>query len=76
MNLVEKFGEDDFLERTWELPPALTPPLRDLVDVSDDGWIMDEWAVTDEIAAIVQPYLDEPIDVESGRWCVSSEQRP
>lgn len=72
MNVVDKFGDDDFLERTWALPPETTVPLRDLVDMTDDGWIVDVWPVTERIAELVQPYVDRPIDVRSGQWFVSA----
>jgi hypothetical protein len=35
---------------------------------------MDEWSVTAEIASVVQPWVDEPIDVSSDAWSIGSEQ--
>ncbi|WP_074316177.1 hypothetical protein [Micromonospora cremea] len=75
-NVVQKFGTDDFLERSWELPPEVIEPLRDHVKVGDDGWIIDSWPMTEQIAAIVQPWVTEHIDVASGAWLVGSWMRP
>ncbi len=76
VNVVEKFGADGFLERSWVLPPDVVVPLRAHVGMTEEGWIMDEWPVTAEIAAIVQPWVDETIDVASGAWNIGSEQAP
>ncbi|MEV4601309.1 hypothetical protein AB0K15_28395 [Amycolatopsis sp. NPDC049253] len=74
VNLVEKFGADEFLEREWTLPAEVVEPLRGQVDMTPEGWIMNEWPMTAAIAAIVQPWVGEPIDVESGSWFVASAQ--
>jgi hypothetical protein len=66
VNLVEKFGADGFLERSWDLPPDVVEPLRAHVNVTLEGWIVDVWPMTRDVAVIVQPCIDEPIDVESG----------
>lgn len=71
-NVAQKFGTDDFLERSWELPSEVVEPLRQHVDVADDGWIINEWPMTEQIAAIVQPWVTERIDVASGAWFVGS----
>ncbi|MGC4834974.1 hypothetical protein ACLQ3D_10800 [Micromonospora vinacea] len=74
VNMVEKFGVDDVLERSWELPSAVIEPLRAHVEVTPDGWVVDVWPMTARLAVIVQPWVDEPIDVESDSWFVSSAQ--
>ncbi|MET7375473.1 hypothetical protein [Micromonospora arida] len=74
MNLVEKFDADGFLESSWVLPPDAVEPLRAHVDVTPHGWVVDVWPVTSDVAAIVQRWVDEPIDVRSGAWFVSSAQ--
>ncbi|MEW2386704.1 hypothetical protein AB0873_32520 [Micromonospora sp. NPDC047707] len=74
VNMVEKFGADGLLERSWDLPPEVVGPLRAHVDVTPEGWVMDMWPLTVEIAVIVQPWIDEPIDVGSNAWFVSSGQ--
>ncbi|WIX83059.1 hypothetical protein QRX50_21015 [Amycolatopsis carbonis] len=74
VNMVEKFGADEFLEREWTLPAEVAEPLRGQVDMTPEGWIMNEWPMTAAIAAIVQPWVDELIDAESGSWFVSSAQ--
>jgi hypothetical protein len=74
VNMVEKFGADELLEREWDLPAEVVEPFRGQVDMTPDGWIMHMWRMTAEIADIVQPWVDEPIDVESGSWYVSSAQ--
>lgn len=76
VNVVEKFGEDGFLERSWVLPPDVVTPLRVHIEMTEEGWIVGEWPVTLEIAAIVQPYVEEPIGVASGAWHIGSEQVP
>jgi hypothetical protein len=38
----------------------------------DDVWIVGEWPLTEELAAAVQPWVDQPIDVASGNWFVSA----
>ncbi|MEH0929797.1 hypothetical protein [Micromonospora sp. CPCC 205558] len=74
VNMVEKFGVDDFLERSWDLPSEVIEPLRAHVEVTPDGWVMDVWPMTAQLAVIVQPWVDEPIDVGSGSWFVRSAQ--
>ncbi|QRP46457.1 hypothetical protein [Amycolatopsis sp. FDAARGOS 1241] len=74
VNMVEKFGAGEFLERSWDLPPEVIEPLRGQVEMTPEGWIMNVWPMTAEIAAIVQPWVDEPVDVESGSWFISSAQ--
>ena len=75
VNVVEKFGSDGFLERSWDLPSEVIEPLRMHVEVTPDGWIVNVWPMTAQLAAIVQPWVDEPIDVESmGSWSISSAQ--
>ncbi|MER7333664.1 MULTISPECIES: hypothetical protein [unclassified Micromonospora] len=54
VNMVEKFGADGFLERSWDLPSDVVGPLRATVDVRPEGWVMDMWPMTAEIAAIVR----------------------
>ncbi|WP_433528920.1 hypothetical protein ACQPYA_21645 [Micromonospora sp. CA-263727] len=76
VNTVEKFGVDDFLERSWDLPSEVTELLRAHVEVTPDGWVVDVWPMTAQLAVIVQPWVDEPIGVESGSWFVSSAQVP
>ncbi|WP_319463950.1 hypothetical protein [Micromonospora sp. RTP1Z1] len=76
VNVVEKFNADGFLERSWALPPEVVVPLRAHVNMTEEGWIMYEWPVTAEIASIVQPWVDEPIDVASDAWNIGSEQAP
>jgi hypothetical protein len=46
VNVVEKFGPDESLERSWDLPPDVVAALRVHVQVTDEGWIMNEWPVT------------------------------
>ncbi|MEU5781399.1 hypothetical protein [Micromonospora lupini] len=41
VNVVEKFGVNDLLERSWELPSEVTGSLRAHVEVTPDGWIVD-----------------------------------
>ncbi|MFC4018473.1 hypothetical protein ACFOW4_11035 [Micromonospora sp. GCM10011542] len=53
VNMVEKFGADDFLERLWDLPSEAIEPLRAHVEVTLDGWVVDVWAITAQLAAIV-----------------------
>ncbi|MET8093242.1 hypothetical protein [Micromonospora sp. NPDC005220] len=74
VNMVEKFGVEDFLERSWDLPSEVIEPLRAHVEVTPDGWVVEVWPMTGQLAVIVQPWVDEPIDVESGSWFVSSAQ--
>ncbi|MGW3889922.1 hypothetical protein ACWD69_14640 [Micromonospora chokoriensis] len=74
VNLVEKFGADGFLENSWVLPPAVVEPLRAHVDVTPQGWVVDAWPMTSDVAVIVQPWVDEPVDVGSDAWFVSSVQ--
>ncbi|MEU8216680.1 hypothetical protein AB0C47_13015 [Micromonospora taraxaci] len=74
VNMVEKFGVGDVLERSWELPSEVVELLRAHVEVTPDGWVVDVWPMTTQLAVIVQPWVDEPIDVESGSWFVSSAQ--
>ncbi|MEU1646426.1 hypothetical protein OG423_29305 [Micromonospora zamorensis] len=76
VNVVQKFGMDDFLERSWELPSEVIEPLREHVNVGDDGWIIDAWPMTEQIAAIVQPWVTEEFDVASGAWFVESWSGP
>jgi hypothetical protein len=76
VNVVQKFGTDDFLERSWELPPEVMEPLREHVNVADGGWIINEWPITEQIAAIVQPWVTEHMDVASGTWFVGSWYNP
>ncbi|SFN45889.1 MULTISPECIES: hypothetical protein [Actinomadura] len=72
-NIIQKFGSDGNLERTWVLPRAVDEPLRPHVMMSDDGNIMMGWVVTEEIAPILQPWVDEPIDLASGEWHISCD---
>jgi len=74
VNVVSKFGDDGYLERSWVLPLEVIEPLRSHVRMTSEGWIVDEWTVTDEIAAIVQPWVDQLIEVASDAWSVGSEQ--
>jgi len=74
VNVVQKFGVNDFLERFWVLPPQVVEPLRACVEVTENGWVMNEWPMTEQIANIVQPWVDEPIDVETAVWFVGSWQ--
>ncbi|WP_088947573.1 hypothetical protein [Micromonospora zamorensis] len=76
VNVVQKFGMDDFLERSWELPSEVIEPLREHVNVGDDGWIIDAWPMMEQIAAIVQPWVTEEFDVASGAWFVESWSGP
>ncbi|MGC5311376.1 hypothetical protein [Micromonospora zamorensis] len=76
VNMVEKFGPDGVLERSWVLPPEVIEPLRAQVEVTLEGWIVDAWPMAAPLAAIVQPWVDEPVDVESGSWFVGSAQFP
>jgi len=72
-NVVEEFGEDGFLRRQWVLPPTAVASLRPHVEMDDDEvWIVGEWPLTEELAAVVQPWVDQPIDVASGNWFVSA----
>ena len=52
VNLVEKFGADGFLERSWDLPPDVVEPLRAQVNVTLEGWIVDVWPMTPDVAAL------------------------
>ncbi|WFE49149.1 hypothetical protein O7617_01920 [Micromonospora sp. WMMD1155] len=72
VNVVEEFGAHNSLESSWVLPPDVVEPLRAHVDVTPQGWVVDVWPVTSDVAAIVQPWVDKPIDVGSGGWFVSS----
>ncbi|WP_112624118.1 hypothetical protein [Micromonospora saelicesensis] len=72
VNMVEKFDVDDVLERSWELPSEVIEPLRAHVEVAPGGWVVNVWPVTAQLAVIVQPWVDEPIDVEADSWFVSS----
>ncbi|MGC4875860.1 hypothetical protein ACLQ26_06225 [Micromonospora sp. DT43] len=74
VNVVEKFGADDVLERSWDLPSDVIERLRAHVAMTPDGWVVDTWSMTAQLAAIVQPWVGEPIDVESGSWFLSSAQ--
>jgi hypothetical protein len=74
VNVVSKFGADSYLERSWTLPPEVNALLREHVRMTPEGWVMDEWPVTTEIATAVQPWVDEPIDVSAGAWSIGSEQ--
>jgi hypothetical protein len=74
INVVEKFGKDGVLERSWQIPPEAAAQLRAHVEMTDKGWIMYVGRVTAEIAAVLQPSVSEPIDVASDRWYISSEQ--
>ncbi|WP_434739281.1 hypothetical protein [Micromonospora sp. SH-82] len=60
VNTVEKFGVDDFLDRSWDLPSEVTEPLRAHVEVTPDGWVVDVWPMTAQLAVIVQPWLMSP----------------
>ncbi|MEU5784616.1 hypothetical protein [Micromonospora lupini] len=73
VNVVSKFGGDACLERRWVLPPEVIEPLASHVEMTGEGWIVDEWPVTRGIAAIVQPWVDQVIDLASGAWFVGSE---
>lgn len=72
--LVEKFGSDGFLENSWVLPPDDVKPLSAHVNLTPEGWIVDVWPATTDVAAVLQPWIDEPIDVRPGAWFVSSAQ--
>ncbi|SCF25682.1 hypothetical protein [Micromonospora chokoriensis] len=72
VNLVEKFGADGSLESSWVLPPDAVEPLRAHVDVTPQGWFVDVWPVTSDIAVIVQPWVAEPVEAESGAWFIGS----
>ncbi|WP_326564986.1 hypothetical protein VSH64_24375 [Amycolatopsis rhabdoformis] len=74
VTIVEKFGADEWLEREWELPPDVVEQLRGQVDLTPEGWIRHVWPITAEIAAVVQPWVDERIDLASASWYVSSVQ--
>ncbi|SCE99390.1 hypothetical protein GA0070607_4113 [Micromonospora coriariae] len=74
VNVVSKFGDDGYLEGSWVLPLEVIEPLRSHVRMTSEGWIVDEWAITDATAAIVQPWVDQAIDVASDAWWVGSEQ--
>ncbi|CCH17209.1 hypothetical protein [Micromonospora lupini] len=74
VNMVEKFGVDDVLERSWELPPDVVEPLRTHVDVAPGEWVVNSWPMTAQLASIVQPWVDEPIDLTTNSWFVSSAQ--
>ncbi|MEV4823448.1 hypothetical protein [Micromonospora sp. NPDC049274] len=74
MNVVSKFGVDACLERRWVLPLEVIEPLTPHVRMTGEGGIVDEWPVTHGIVAIVQPWVDQVIDVASGSWFVGSEQ--
>ncbi|MEV2238409.1 hypothetical protein [Micromonospora sp. NPDC049891] len=76
VNVVGRFNADSILERSWVLPQDVVPPLRAHVKMTEEGWIMYEWPVTAEIAAIVQPWIDETIDAASDAWYIGSEQAP
>ncbi len=68
-----KFGLDEHLEQSWTVPAdVVAGPLRDYVRLAADGAIVDSWPMTDEIAAIVQAFVSEDIDVRSGNWFVES----
>jgi hypothetical protein len=71
IHLVEKYESDDSLERTWVLPSSAMTTLSEFVEVCD-GVIVDVWPVTPAIAAVIQPWVDEPIDAASGDWFVTS----
>ncbi|MCZ7375605.1 hypothetical protein [Micromonospora sp. WMMC250] len=72
MNVVEEFGADNSLEGSWVMPSDVVEPLRAHVDVTPQGWVVDTWPVTSDVAAIVQPWVDKPIDVRSGAWFIGS----
>ncbi|MFF5202460.1 hypothetical protein ACFY3B_22930 [Micromonospora parva] len=74
MNLVEKFGVDGFLEGSWVLPPEAVETLRAHVDLTPKGRLVDAWPVASDVAVIVQAWVDDPVDVRSGAWFVSSVQ--
>ncbi|MCZ7435308.1 hypothetical protein O7598_02780 [Micromonospora sp. WMMC241] len=73
-NIVEKFGTDGYLDRSWDLPAEVIEPLRAHVEVTPAGWVVNAWPMTAQLASIVQPWIDEPIDVLSSDWFVSSAQ--
>jgi hypothetical protein len=74
VNIVEKVGPDGFVEKSWVMPSDIVKPLRAHVRMTPDGWVMDLWPVTEEIAAIVQPWVDEPIGPDLDAWIIGSEQ--
>lgn len=76
VNVVEKFGPGSLLEKRWVMPAEVIGPLRAHVRMTPEGWVVDLWPVTAEIAAIVQPWVDEPIDPGSDAWLIGSEQAP
>jgi hypothetical protein len=67
VNVVDKYGADDRLERSWELPDTVISRLRGLVEVGAEGWIAGEWP----FAAVVQPFVDELVEA-NGSWFVGS----
>jgi hypothetical protein len=73
---VCKFGADDFLEATWTLPREALEPLSEHIEVTDDDSVYGDGGITEAIAAIVQPWVSEPIDYASGQWFVSSRGYP
>jgi len=56
------------------MPTNVIEHLRALVEMTPEGWVIDEWVITKQVAAIVQPWVDEPIDFASGAWLVGSVQ--
>lgn len=76
VNVVEKFGLDGSLENRWVMPSEIAESLRSHVRMTSEGWVMEMWPITAEIAEVVQPWVDEPIDCRSGDWLISSEQAP
>jgi hypothetical protein len=75
VNTAEKFGADDCLERSWDLPPEAYEPLRAHVEVTSDGWVVDVLPMTAQLAVTVQPWIDEPIDVGSHRSQMTAAMR-
>jgi len=71
-----KFGNDDSLQRSWPLLAATVMELRPFVEMTDNGWIMYEWPVTTEMLPIIQPCVDEPIQLGMNRWFIGSWQMP
>jgi hypothetical protein len=42
--------------------------------MTSEGWVMDLWPITKEIAVIVQPWVDERVEPDSDAWLIGSEQ--
>lgn len=70
VHVVERLGADGEVGGEWEIPHEVLERLGEAIEVID-GVVHDSWPVTAEMVPVLQPYVDEPIDVH-GAWFVST----